>query len=83
MKKIANITWITYPNFGTFLQAYALQQYIISQGYEDAILDDSTIIESTLAGNIELKSCYWNLIFHIVDLPITRRNRKRCMKDLN
>ena len=40
MKKIANITWITYPNFGTFLQAYALQQYIISLGYEDVVLDD-------------------------------------------
>ena len=45
MKKIANITWITYNNFGTFLQAYALQQYIISLGYEDMILDDSSIID--------------------------------------
>ena len=55
MKKIANITWITYPNFGTFLQAYALQQYIVSQGYEDAILDDSTIIEKHVSWKHRIK----------------------------
>ncbi len=41
MKRIAIITWITYPNFGTYLQAYALQQYIKSLGYDCKILDDS------------------------------------------
>lgn len=41
MRKIANVTWVTYYNFGTYLQAYALQQYIIALGYDDVILDDS------------------------------------------
>lgn len=57
MKKIANITWITYPNFGTFLQAYALQQYIVSLGYEDRILDDSTIIDTSVSWKYTIKKC--------------------------
>lgn len=61
MKKIANITWITYPNFGTFLQAYALQQYIISLGYEDAILDDSHIIDTHIDWKYRVKKWIWSL----------------------
>lgn len=61
MKKIANITWITYPNFGTFLQAYALQQYIISLGYEDVILDDSTVINNHVDWKFRVKKWIWSL----------------------
>lgn len=48
MKKVktATITWITYLNFGTFLQAYALQKIINSLGYENVILSDKSIIDS-------------------------------------
>ena len=42
-KKTATVTWIKYNNFGTLLQAYALQQYILSLGYENHILNDKTI----------------------------------------
>lgn len=45
-KKTATVTWITYRNFGTFLQAYALQKVIIMLGYENTILSDKNIIES-------------------------------------
>lgn len=61
MKKIANITWITYNNFGTFLQAYALQQYIISLGYEDMILDDSSIIDLHINWKYRIKIWLWKL----------------------
>lgn len=44
-KKIAIITWIKYNNFGTFLQAYALQQTLLKLGFDSRILDDHTIIE--------------------------------------
>lgn len=44
-KKIAIITWVKYLNFGTFLQAYALQQIIRRLGYDVSILDDSSIFE--------------------------------------
>jgi hypothetical protein len=43
--RIAIITWCTYNNFGTYLQAYALQQYLKSMGFEVGLLDDSKFIE--------------------------------------
>lgn len=48
MKKIrtATVTWITYRNFGTYLQAYALQQVVTSLGYDNTILSDKNIIKS-------------------------------------
>ena len=42
-KRTATITWLNYNNFGTFLQAYALQQSILKLGYENRILNDESI----------------------------------------
>lgn len=42
-KKTATVTWIKYHNFGTYLQAYALQQAVLSLGFQNEILDDSLI----------------------------------------
>lgn len=42
-KRTATITWLKYNNFGTFLQAYALQQSILKLGYENRILNDESI----------------------------------------
>jgi len=55
MKKIANITWITYHNYGTFLQAYALQQYINSLGYQSIVLNDEFIIENKISWKAEIR----------------------------
>ena len=44
-KRTATVTWVKYNNFGTMLQAYALQQYVLSLGYENHILNDTYIIE--------------------------------------
>lgn len=44
MQKTAIITWNSFYNYGTCLQAYALQQYILSLGYDNYIVDDSTIV---------------------------------------
>lgn len=46
--KTCTITWITYKNYGTFLQAYALQNIIKSLGYENVILSDKPIVEKNL-----------------------------------
>lgn len=46
-KKVAIITWITYRNVGTFLQAYALQTVIRSLGYDANILSDKIVLEET------------------------------------
>lgn len=61
MKKIANITWVTYRNYGTFLQAYALQQYIESLGFQSAILDDESIILRTFNWKWEIKKIFWRM----------------------
>ena len=38
--KTATVTWISYRNYGTFLQAYALQQALLKLGVENSILSD-------------------------------------------
>lgn len=43
--RIALVTWTTFYNYGTQLQAYALQQFLNKNGYENEILNDKTIIE--------------------------------------
>lgn len=62
MKRIAIVTWVTYTNFGTFLQAYALQKYINQIGYEDMILDDSSKIEKYINKTYELKKCLLRIL---------------------
>lgn len=42
--RAAIVTWTSYRNFGTCLQAYALQRIVSGFGYRTCILDDSSII---------------------------------------
>lgn len=42
-KKTATITWIKYNNYGTFLQAYALQNTLETNKLNNIILDDENI----------------------------------------
>ncbi len=42
--KTATVTWITYHNYGTLLQAYALQKKIEQFGHENVILSDHKIL---------------------------------------
>ncbi len=42
--KTATITWITYDNYGTVLQALSLQDYIKSIGFENEIISDKAIV---------------------------------------
>lgn len=45
-KSIATVTWISYRNAGTYLQAYALQKVLQSLGYDSRIIDDSKVLKS-------------------------------------
>lgn len=45
-KSTATVTWTTYRNFGTYLQAYALQRAVIGLGYSNRIIDDGRIVDS-------------------------------------
>ena len=47
--KTATATWTTYNNYGTVLQAYALQQELLQLGHENKILCDETIIAEQIA----------------------------------
>lgn len=42
--KIGTVTWITYQNYGTVLQAYALQQAVHRLGHENEILSDREVL---------------------------------------
>lgn len=50
--KTATITWITYNNYGTELQAYALQYFLTSIGIENRIISDADFIKKVKSGNI-------------------------------
>lgn len=70
--KIAQITWITYTNYGTFLQAFALQQVLNQLGYDSVIIDDSRLVNE----NISWKSrilIFLSSIYHLNYF----KNRKR------
>jgi len=43
--KTATVTWITYNNYGTLLQAYALQKAVQMLGHENVILSDKEILK--------------------------------------
>ena len=45
--KTATVTWITYNNYGTELQAFALQNYIASLGVDNTIISDRLILAET------------------------------------
>ena len=59
MLKTATLTWNSFYNYGTCLQAYALQRYILSIGYENSIIDDSTIITGGEVHNSIKKQSKW------------------------
>lgn len=43
-RNTGTVTWITYKNLGTYLQAYALQNIILSLGYNNEIISDTNVI---------------------------------------
>lgn len=70
-KKIAIVTWIKYYNFGTFLQAYALQAELLKLGYDPCLLDDRTIVEEgrqVVSRSNVLKRLYYSCRQLLIDL---------------
>lgn len=51
--KTATVTWISYNNFGSYLQAYALQKVLLALGVENSIIDDARIVEGHKASVYE------------------------------
>lgn len=65
--KIAIITWCNYHNYGTYLQAYALQTFLRKYNYEVCILDDyqySVKLPSFVKTKILIKKLIKLVFFH-------------------
>ena len=44
--KTGTVTWISFRNFGTYLQAYALQKALQNLGCENKVIDDAQVVAS-------------------------------------
>lgn len=42
--KTGTVTWISFRNFGTYLQAYALQKALFKLGCENKVIDDAKVV---------------------------------------
>ncbi len=72
-KRVAIITWISYFNFGTYLQAYALQTVVRSLGYACSIVSDDKMVRA-----LRKESCWFrkamSKIYHSL-----KRNDVHCI----
>lgn len=60
-KSTATITWVSYYNYGTSLQAYALQTIIRSLGFDNKIISDARFVR--FSGK---KVCWWKRTLSLV-----------------
>ena len=66
IRSTATVTWITYMNFGTFLQAYALQQTLFRLGYDNKVIDDALIIRRQHSRRTMLKRYFKRLLLRML-----------------
>ena len=64
-QRTATITWIAYENYGTYLQAYALQHKLKELGYQNHILYDSYFAKY-VSNSVSLKQRLKNIIKAII-----------------
>ena len=76
MKKSLTVTWITYLNFGTYLQAYALQRCIRRAGFHNKIADDRQIVRQ-MGRKSRLTSCVRGLAYRLYLLLSSYGNLSR------
>ena len=49
-KSTATVTWISWNNYGSLLQAYALQKTIQRLGCSNVIIDDGPVASGSISG---------------------------------
>lgn len=78
MKKIAILTWLHNGNYGSILQAYALQQYLRNEGY---LVDNIDLNPSILE---KVKNCIQqgNPIVSLVKEKFNASKSKKCCPDV-
>lgn len=70
MKKIGILTWFHWNNYGTVLQAYALNRYLNQEGYlaeTVKVIPDYSKADLTIA--LRIKKMIRNLLFHKYKVP--------------
>lgn len=92
--RTATITWTTYNNYGTILQAYALQQELFKLGHENVILGDKEIIAQQMKSikeygkenkidqisHVQSKTRVWRLL---TSISILRKAKRILLSKLN
>ena len=84
--KIGIVTWFHYRNYGTVLQAYALQKFLKSNGYNCVLvnyipINNKTFIEKIKSGNLKhriaskIESCRYKFLEPNIKEMILERNR--------
>lgn len=75
--KVLIITWMKYNNYGTVLQAYALQKKIKKLGYEAKTLDDHGVGFDLIDKKKTKFLIILTLLYTIIRYPFNRKNRKK------
>jgi len=76
--KTATVTWIKHKNLGTYLQAFALQKFLINLGLENAIINDEFIVEKKPNNKLSIKSIAYKLLRY----PFNYKNRRAYAKKI-
>ena len=84
--KIGIVTWFHHKNYGTILQAYALQKFLKSKGYNCVLvnyipINKQTFLEKIKSGNLKhriaskIESCRYKFLEPNIKEMILERNR--------
>lgn len=63
--KTATITWLKHNNFGTQLQAYALQQSVLKLGIDNEIIYDDFALKTNTSVQQQINSKNNRIIYHV------------------
>lgn len=74
--KIAIITWCSYPNYGTYLQAYAMQWQLRSMGHNAVLLDDSIYTTNLPRPKLTILTSRCKRSLKAIVLPSYRKSKK-------
>ena len=77
--KVLIITWMKYNNYGTVLQAYALQKKIKLLGYDAKTLDDHGVGFDLLDKKITKPERIFKLCTKLIKYPFNLKNKKNVL----
>ncbi|MBQ6127589.1 polysaccharide pyruvyl transferase family protein [Candidatus Saccharibacteria bacterium] len=79
--KIGIVTWLWHENYGTALQAYALQRYLRNHNYDVSLLDVDISDKANVKKTI---TYYFNRAFYKIDMVLNKSDyRLKTMRFIN